>query len=103
MRQLTKQIALLERVDQLVRLKATGRPKELAEKLQVSQATVFRIMETMKEMEAPIYYDISRQSYVYTEMTTFKCGFFGSELSTLEERNLSGGIHFETLKFLLTF
>ena len=48
MRQLSKQIALLERMDQLVRLKATGRPKKLAERLQVSEATVFRIIDTMK-------------------------------------------------------
>lgn len=103
MKQLTKQIALLERVDQLVRLKATGRPKQLADRLEVSEATIFRIIETMKEMNAPVCYDISRQSYVYTETARFKCGFFIQELDAFEERNLSGGTSFKKLHNLFKF
>ena len=76
MRQFIKQMELLERIDQLIRLKATGRPKNLAERLQVSEATVFRTIETMKAMNAPICFDIARQSYIYTEATQFQCGFF---------------------------
>lgn len=88
MKQLTKQIALLERVDQLIRLKATGRPRELAEKLQVSEATVYRMIETMKEMNAPVCYNLTRQSYVYTESTVFKCRFYLENLNVTVERNL---------------
>jgi len=70
---------LLDRIDQLIRLKATGRPKNLANRLQVSEATVFRIIETMKAMDAPICFDIACQSYIYTVATQFKCGFFLKE------------------------
>ncbi len=79
MKQLTKQIALLERVDQLIRLRATGRPKQLAQRLEVSEATVFRIIDAMKALDAPIYYDPARQSYVYSEPTEFKYGFYLEE------------------------
>lgn len=103
MRQLTKQIALLERVDQLIRLKATGSPKQLAERLQVSEATVFRIIETMKEMNAPVCYNIASQSYSYTETAKFTCGFFVQELDADEERNLSGGSGFQNLEQLVKF
>lgn len=103
MRQLTKQIALLERVDQLIRLKATGGPKKLAEKLEISEATVFRMIETMKELNAPVYYDWARQSYVYSERTEFKCGFFVESLEEGEQRNLSGGFGFNNIKKLLRF
>ncbi|MDT0621430.1 HTH domain-containing protein [Croceitalea vernalis] len=103
MKQLTKQIALLERMDQLVRLKATGRPKQLAERLEVSEATVFRMIETMKELNAPIYYDLARQSYSYSEPTAFKCGFFLKSLDEQAQRNLTGGIGFENIKRLLKF
>lgn len=103
MRQLTKQIALLERVDQLIRLKATGSPKQLAERLQVSEATVFRIIETMKEMNAPVCYNIAIQSYSYTETAKFTCGFFVQELDAIEERSLSGGQNFSNLVKIMKF
>ena len=76
MKQLSKQIALLERGDRWIRLRATGRPKQLAERLGVSEATVFRMIETMKELEAPVSYDLSIQSYVYSEPIEFKFGYF---------------------------
>jgi len=103
MKQLTKQIALLERVDQLIRLKATGRPKKLAERLEISEATVFRMIETMKELNAPVYYDLSRQSYAYSQPTEFKCGFFVEFLDEKTQRDLSGGSGFNSMKKLLTF
>lgn len=103
MAKLTQQIAVLERIDQLIRLKATGRPKQLAERLEVSESTVFRMIETMKELNAPICYDLSRQSYVYTETTSFKCGFYMEELDAIAERNLSGGHYFNNMRRLLKF
>lgn len=103
MKKLTQQIEVLERIDQLIRLKATGRPKELAERLGVSEATVFRMIETMKEMNAPICYNLTRQSYIYTETTHFKCGFYVEELDSTTERNLSGGCCFTNMKQLLKF
>lgn len=103
MAKLMKQIAILERIDQLIRLKATGSPKQLADRLEVSEATVFRIIETMKEMQAPICYDLERQSYIYTHQTQFKCGFYVEELNLIDKRNLSGGFAFNNLSQLLEF
>jgi len=87
----------------LIRLKATGRPKQLAKRLEVSEATVFRIIETMKEMDAPVYYDLTRQSYIYTEKASFKCGFFVQELDEQEGRSLSGGRNFINLHKIFKF
>lgn len=103
MAKLTQQLEIIERIDQLIRLKATGRPKQLADRLEVSEATVFRMIETMKELNAPICYDLARQSYVYTETTHFKCGFYGEELDASTERSLSGGNCFTHMKRLLAF
>lgn len=97
MKQIVKQIALLERVDQLIRMRATGRPHQLAKRLQVSEATVFRIIDTMKELNAPIYYDLTRQSYLYSENITFKCGFYLEGLDEQTEREISGGQAFTNL------
>lgn len=103
MKKITKQIALLERVDQLIQLKATGNPKQLAKRLQVSEATVFRIIEAMKGLNAPVCYDFSKRSYVYTEPTKFRCGYYIEKLDSTSERNISGGNGFEILKGLLKF
>lgn len=101
MRNLTKQITLLERIDQLIRLKATGRPKNLADRLEVSEATVYRVIDTMKELNAPILYDISRQSYVYSEPARFKCGFYMEELDEKHQKTVSGGSSFANIQKIL--
>ncbi len=103
MKKLTKQIALLERIDQLIQLEATGTPKHLAKRLQISEATVFRIIETMKALNAPVCYDFNKRSYVYTEPTKFICGYHIEQLDAASERNISGGNSFEILKGLLKF
>ena len=97
MKSIVKQIALLERVDQLIRLKATGRPSQLAQRLEVSEATVFRMIDTMKELNAPVYYDLARQSYAYAEKTTFKCGFYLEGIDEESKREISGGQAFLNL------
>lgn len=103
MSRLTKQIALIERIDQLIRLRATGTPKQLAGRLEISEATLFRIIDTMKELNAPVYYDFTAQSYLYEEETSFKCGFYIRELTEAEQQSTGGGTGFGNLCRLLDF
>lgn len=65
----------LRRMDNLIRTKATGTPGEFAEKLKVSERTVYENMYLMKKMGAPIKYNRARGSYVYEEEGQFKIGF----------------------------
>lgn len=60
-----EQVKLLERVDQLIRLKATGSPKELAARLEVSERTVYNIMENLRDLGIELYYCETRRSYCY--------------------------------------
>ena len=101
MKNLVKQIAYLERVDRLIRLKATGSPKQLAKRLDVSEATVFRLIDTMKILNAPISYDFTIQSYTYSELVAFKCGFYITPLEESIGRNLTGGCSYNNLKLVL--
>lgn len=71
-----KQIELIERVDQLIRLQATGSPDDLAYRLAISKTKLYRIINTMKSLNAPIEYDITIQSFVYVEAVGFTFGFF---------------------------
>ena len=57
----------LKRIDQLVRLKATGSAQELAHRLGVSRASVFRYMDDLKDLGAPVTYCRNRQTFFYEE------------------------------------
>lgn len=65
----------LQKLDRLIRLKATGNPKELAKKLGLSERIIYEYINTMKEMDAPIRYSFTYRSYVYTEEGNFNLGF----------------------------
>ncbi len=91
MQQLTKQISLIERIDQLVRLRATGTPSELATRLGISKAKLYRVIDVMKELQAPIVYNISRQSFEYEDAVKFKCGFYVKVLPKGDAISINGG------------
>lgn len=100
---LLRKIETIQRVDQLIRMQATGTPKNLAKRLEISQASLFRLIDTMKGLNAPICYDLSVQSYVYAEKTFFKCGFFMQELDQRTLQNVDGGTNFLKLGNLIKF
>lgn len=60
-----EQLSLLKRLDLLIRRKATGTPMQLARRLGVSRASVFRYLNELKSVGAPIQYCKVRQSYFY--------------------------------------
>lgn len=73
---LLESLMCIERIDQLIGLKATGSPKQLAKKLEVSERTVHRLIDKMKKMDAPVYSCSSRQSYCYEQDVKFRFGFY---------------------------
>lgn len=64
---LFEQLNRIRRLDSLIRRKATGKPEELAERIDVSRATVFRYIDELRAFGAPIVYDKDRQSYCYED------------------------------------
>jgi len=93
MNKLLQHIQLIERVDQLIRLRATGSPRNLARRLAISEASLYRLIETLREMGAPIEFSVCYQSYVYSSEVKFICGFFLKELSNKEIQIINGGVH----------
>lgn len=55
----------LDRIDQLIRLKGTGTPAQLAEKIGLSERTMYAYIRLMKDFGAPVVYSRERQSYYY--------------------------------------
>ncbi|GAA4273849.1 hypothetical protein U6A24_02090 [Aquimarina gracilis] len=71
-----KQIEIIERIDQLIRLQATGTPSQLARRLEISKTKLHRTITIMRELHAPIVFDLTIQSYVYEEEVGFEFGFY---------------------------
>jgi len=74
-----EKIQVIERVDALIRRKATGSAVNLAQKLGVSRRCVFDIIKVMKEMDAPIEYCHQRKSYYYKYDCDLMIGFVQKE------------------------
>lgn len=90
----------LERVDRLIRLKATGSPKELAERLQISERHVYRIINQLKEIGCPVYFDKDRCSYCYSNEGKLIFKFSNNELENNSMNKIKGGCvenHFNIL------
>ena len=58
---------LLERLDQLIRTKATGTPEVLASRLEICVRNVFRLITQLREMGFPVEYDKAKGHYYYSE------------------------------------
>ncbi|MBT1695579.1 HTH domain-containing protein [Fulvivirgaceae bacterium PWU4] len=79
-----KYITRIIKTDQLIRRKATGSPKALAEKLNVSESTVYRIVRILKEnMKLSVTFSKEYNSYVYTRENE-KLNFENLTLTTKE-------------------
>ena len=85
---LLTQIRRLERLDQLIRMKATGTPKELAKRMQVSRSTLYNILEFMKMQGVEIYYSPERKSFCYKTEVYF-C--FGFSIEKVKLKQVKGG------------
>ena len=61
----SSRLDLAKRLDELIRRKATGSPRELAGRLLVSEATVYRYIQDLKNLGAPIKDGKYRKTYLY--------------------------------------
>ena len=86
-----KFINKLLRINRLVKLKATGSPRELAWKLGISERSVYDYINDMKELGAPIAFSYSHNSYIYYEDGELLIGFSDETLSKEEETITFGG------------
>lgn len=60
-------LQLLERLDYLIRAKATGTSSDLASRLKVSQRKIERLISGLRDMGLPVSYDKEAGTYYYTD------------------------------------
>lgn len=85
---LIEKLKLIDRVDSLIRRRNTGTPKELSSRLNLSERSIYNLIDQMKKLGAPISYCNSSQSYKYENPVIFNFGFLSSESN---QREIVGG------------
>ncbi len=68
---LKEKMRLLQRTQDLIRRKATGTPRELANRLEICERTWYRILEELKDTGLPVAYCKERQSYYFAEVDPY--------------------------------
>lgn len=68
-------IEQIKKINQLIVKKNTGKPAEMAVKLDCSLTTLFTYLAMMRTMGAPIQYNKFKQTYYYEEEGDFVIGF----------------------------
>ncbi|MEL7375595.1 MAG: helix-turn-helix domain-containing protein [Bacteroidota bacterium] len=62
-----ERLLLMDRMDRMIRLKATGTPQTFAEKMGISRTTIYRAIEDLKDFGAPVTYCRRTESFMYTD------------------------------------
>ena len=83
---------LIRRMDKLIRMKATGNYLEFANRLDISPAKLYRLLDLLKDdLEAPIIYNRHRGSFEYEREGCISLGFGLMPLASQSMERLSGG------------
>ena len=85
-----KYLERIERIDRLIRLKATGSPTEFAKKLEISSSLLYEYIKLLKEMGAPIVFNNSLNSYTYKYNVTISFKF--SKIEDDDMKKINGGL-----------
>ena len=81
-----------ERLDQLIRLEATGSPSVLAAKLNTTERTIYRIINKLKDVGCPIYYNKVKCSYCYESEGRLIIKFQTYSLDNKQLNKILGGV-----------
>ncbi len=80
-----EKIYLLDRLHHLIRRKGTGNPKSLADRLDVSERTVYNLIDILRGLGIEINYCKDKESYCYEEEVVFNF------LPVVNEEKVKGG------------
>ncbi len=104
MKSIVEKRALVERMHLLIKRRGTGTPRDFANRLNLSKASLHRHIEIMKELGAPIVYNIRKQSYEYSYDVEFHFGFLPMKLlSDVDANRINGGLAWQKLNKFSTF
>jgi predicted DNA-binding transcriptional regulator YafY len=83
----------LIRLDHLINHKSTGTPADCAQKIGVSERSLYDYLKLLKEMGAPVKFSRGRRTYYYSEGGHFHISFLvgdqQKEYAYMEEESLT--------------
>ncbi|WP_321295586.1 HTH domain-containing protein [Marinifilum fragile] len=86
-----KYLDRLKQINELIKNQSTGTPKELSQKLSISESHLYRCINEMKEMGVPVDYCRRSSCYYYTTEFDLKVSYSIQLISEKECRKISGG------------
>ena len=79
----------LIRLDYLIHLKSTGTPANCANKIGISERSLYDYLKILKEMGAPIKFSRNRGTYYYNEEGRFRISFLSNHHEENEEEMMA--------------
>ena len=70
-----KHVERLQRLHNLIEMECTGSPLRIAERLRISERTVYYLIEQLRDYEAQIGYDRGRKTYFYKDDFVLEVNF----------------------------
>jgi predicted DNA-binding transcriptional regulator YafY len=73
----------------MIALKSTGKPSECANKIGISERSLYDYLRILKEMGAPIVFSRNRGTYLYKEQGRFRISFIARYKEEFPEEMLA--------------
>ena len=89
-----KTLERLQQIHQYIVTENTGSPKELANRLAISERSVHLLIDRLKEMEAQVCYSRKRKTYYYCEDFELRVTISVTVLNNNEVTRIFGGSYF---------
>ncbi|MGC1205566.1 MAG: HTH domain-containing protein [Flavobacteriaceae bacterium] len=96
-----KNLERLQQIHQRIAQENTGTPKELANFMNISERSIYKLIEQLKDLTAPICYNRMSNTYYYNGDFELKINISVTALSNNEIIELFGGSYFLNKNTLL--
>lgn len=87
-----KYIERITYLDELIRKERTGTPEELANRLSISRAQLYNIIESLRDEGLAIGYARKRNTFYYAHNQKLEVSFSLKVVSEEENKNIYGGL-----------
>ncbi len=84
----------MQQLHELIEKECTGSPSELADKLTISERSVYLLLEQLRDFDAQVAYSRGRKTYYYREEFKLAIGISVSVVNHNGSTDLFGGSYF---------
>ncbi|WP_439183098.1 hypothetical protein [Carboxylicivirga taeanensis] len=90
----------LKQINELIKSKSTGKPKEFSKKIGISESHLYRCINEIKEMGAPIKFCRKRDSYYYDKPFEIKVNYSIELITEEESKQIKAGFQLKNTSLL---